>query len=70
MNENIKETIKLHNILLNGIADLEHINENILNKEHKEILSTIKTLMASEIDEIRKELKIDTSTVISENDIK
>ncbi len=69
MNENIKETIKLHNMFLDEISNLEHINENILSEDHKEILLSIKTSMANEINKIRKELNINTSTVITENDI-
>lgn len=67
MNENKKETIKLHNLFLKEISNLENINENILSSEHKETLLLIKTLMADEIDKIRWELKIKTSTFIEEN---
>lgn len=61
---NIKEMKKLHNLLLKMIGMLESVNEDNLLDYDKEILLSIKTEIVNEIDKIRKDLKINTSTYI------
>lgn len=61
---NIKEMKKLHNLLLIIIGMLECVNEDNLLDYDKETLLSIKTEIVNEIDKIRKDLKINTSTYI------
>lgn len=69
MTQKIEETIKLHNTLLNVLSSLEFINDDGLNKFNREKLLLIKTMIVDEIDAIRKELKVNTSTIITKEDI-
>ncbi len=64
-----RQKAERHNYLLNHLKKLVEIDETKLSKDEQEKLLIEKTNTSTEIDNIRKELGINTSTVITEEEI-
>ncbi len=67
--DNIQK-MERHNYLLNHMKKLLEIDETKLSKEQKQQLLLEETKVTTEIEKIRKELGVNTSTVITEEDLK